>query len=346
MPPIPKIAKAAVGIALGTAVCAALAAMAMLAAVPALFGKETGAGFAAVEQTLCALDRDGSAGLVIGGDSRAKSQAVPAILEAETGLPGVNAAEALNFGGDLATLVNALRKQPRILASRPVLLLSVSMDGVNDMSFANTPAAALFQYRPWEHARLVWESPRDYPAFFAGTFLPALKRQAGHAWHGDGFACDEKVYLSPVLAAAGGYRPFQGQAPGSGISLGKPGRYLIDGARWRVFRESLRWLAASPARALVLYDAPFDSVWLAANRGTPGLAAEIRFAEMAGREAARYPQAHWLDYFDRPPAALSHGDFHNGSHLNDAGAAKFSRILADTLRGLGLSAPGTPVSNP
>jgi hypothetical protein len=311
----------------------AVLAMAAFASIPLLFGRETGAGYASVEQSLCVLDRDGSTDIVVAGDSRAKTMLDPLVIEAATGRTCVNIAEALNLGGDLATLVNALRKNPRALASRPILLISVSMDGVNDMSYAGTPAATLFNFRPADHLGLAWEDPRGYPAYLAGTFLPAVKRQAWHSWRKDGFACDDGVYLPDWAIASRGYRPYQGRKPAT-ATAGKPGRYLIDGARWRVFAASLEWLAGSQARAVVIYDAPFAGEWLRENAGTPVAAMEGRFAHNVAREASRHPKVRYLDLFHNPPAGLEPGDFYDGGHLNSEGAAKFSRALADSLKGL------------
>ena len=49
-----------------------LVAWGFFAAVKALIGKEIGAGYSGPALTLCALDRDGSAGIIVAGDSRAK----------------------------------------------------------------------------------------------------------------------------------------------------------------------------------------------------------------------------------------------------------------------------------
>ncbi|HKP97379.1 MAG TPA: hypothetical protein VJ385_16655 [Fibrobacteria bacterium] len=317
----------------GGAMLAIAAGLAALSAVPALFGREVGAGFASVERSACVLDRDGAARIVVAGDSRAKSQLIPALITARTGERCVNIGEALDFGGDLATLVNVLRKNPGMLATGPMLVISVSMDGVNDMSVENAPAATLYNFSLADHLRLTAGRPLEYPRFLAASFLPALKRDALHRWRGDGFACGEGVYLPPAILAAGGYRPFQGQPPGPSAAAGrgKPGRYLLEGARWKVYRQSLSWLAASPARAVVLYDAPMDPEWLRSPEGRAPAAAESRFAAMAAREASLHAKVRFLDFFSRPVPELGPGDFYNGNHLNAAGAAIFTRILADSL---------------
>lgn len=310
------------------AVCAALAA------VPALFGREVGAGFASVEQSACVLDRDGSAGILVAGDSRAKSQLIPSLIADRTGRRCVNIAESLDFGGDLATLVNVLRKNPLMLADHPLLIVSVSMVGVNDMSLGSAPAATLFNLDLADHLRLLARRPEEHARFLAVRLFPALRREFVHRRRGDGFACGDDVYLAPSLAASLGYRPFQGQSRGFlDVDEGTPERYLLDGARWRVFRESLRWLAASPAALVVLYDAPLDSEWRERVRGSETLKSLLEFAAMAGREASLYPSVRWLDFVSRPDpdAELAHADFYNGNHLNAAGAEKFTRRMADTL---------------
>jgi hypothetical protein len=306
---------------------------AALGFIPVLLGETSGAGFASVEASLCAYDRGGSVDILAAGDSRAETMIDPDVIEAGLGRRCVNVGEALNLGGDLATLVNALRRNPDILASRPILLISVSMDGVNDFSYSNTPSATLFNFRPWEHAALCVRDPGGYPAYLAGTLLPAVKREFIHAWKKDGFFCDEDVNLPAWAVISRGYRPYQGTRPES-RKVGKQGRYHIEGARWRVFAASMKWLAASQARAVVIYDAPFDPEWLRENAGSPVAEMESRFARKVAREASRYPKIRYLDLFHAPPLGLEHGDFFDGGHLNREGAAKFSLALVDSIRGL------------
>ena len=312
---------------------AAGAAFAALASIPILLGGAVGAGFTSVDASLCVFDRGGSADILVAGDSRAKTMIDPDVIEAGVGRKCVNVGEALNLGGDLATLVNALRGNPNVLASRPVLLISVSMDGVNDFSYSNTPSATLFNFRPWEHLVLSIRDPGGYPAFLAGTFLPAVKREFIHAWKKDGFFCDDDVNLPAWAVKSRGYRPYQGSRPES-MKVGKQGRYHIDGARWRVFAASLKWLAESQARAVVIYAAPFDPEWLRENAGSPVVEMEDRFVRNVAALASAHPTIRYMDLFHNPPAGLEHGDFFDGGHLNREGAAKFSRALADSIRGL------------
>ncbi len=304
-------------------------ALAALAAVPALLGRETAAGFEVVAVTACALDKDGSADIIIAGDSRAKGQADPLILSARSGKPSVNIAENLNLGGDLPTLVNVLRQRPELLAGHPLLLISVSTDGVNDCSFPNTPGAALFNYRPWEHARLVWRMPGEYPGFFASWFVPAVKRGLQHKWRGDGFACDGEVYLSPALLASRGFRPMTGLRVPTG--KGKPARYLIDGARWRLFQASLAWLEASPARAVVLFDAPFSPDSVVNRRGTPAGEMELRFADQVRTAVAGRPKLRFLDFVSHGLPEFTTPDFVDAGHLRPQAAVRFTGMLADSL---------------
>jgi hypothetical protein len=304
-----------------------------LSAVPALFGREVGAGFAAVAQAACVLDRDGSAQILAAGDSRSKSQIIPALISERSGKRCVNIGEVLDIGGDPATLVNVLYNQPALLASHPIVLLSVSVSGVDDASLETASAATLFNFTPLDHA-LLWARMSDtYPKLFFSRYLPSLKREALHRWRGDGFACDGQVYLPSALQVSGGFRPAEGRDLGSGSWPGMDGpvRWRIDGSRWRVFRKSLRWIDASPAKAVILYNAPFDPEWVRAARGTSFMSKELRFAAQVEAEASTYAKVRFVDFLSRPVPELTHSDFHDFNHLNEAGAAKFSRIMAESL---------------
>src|SRR6188768_955189 len=163
-----------------TALVLALMAWGFFAAVKALFGKEIGAGYSGPALTLCALDRDGSAGIIVAGDSRAKTQIDPAVLEERTGMKSVNAAEIISLGGDITTLVNAFRDQPKALESHPVILLSVTLRGMNDLSVENIPSATLWNWSAFDHARVAARKPARYWRFFTGMYLPGVWREAKH----------------------------------------------------------------------------------------------------------------------------------------------------------------------
>lgn len=306
-----------------------------LASIPARFGHRTGAGFASVELSLCALDRDGSARILVAGDSRAKCQVSPAALTEASGLRAVNVAEDLNLGGDPATLVNALRKAPRVLESHPVILLSLSLDGINDMSYANTPMATVLNYRPDDHARLLIRAPLGYTRYLFGTFIPFIRRESVHMRRGDGFACDEDAHLPPKAQAALGYRPFE--TPKRPVApRGKHPGYLLDGGRLRMLRESLDWLSKSPAAAVILYNAPIDTSWILETAGPEALEAQRRFSALLAAEAPRHARTFLWDFAREPFPGLTREEFFDPDHLNEPGARIFSaelgRRLADFLR--------------
>jgi hypothetical protein len=307
----------------------ALIAWGCFASVKALFGKEIGAGYTGPASTLCALDRDGSAGIIVAGDSRAKTQINPAVLEERTGLNSVNAAEIISLGGDLTTLVNALRRQPAALASNPVILLSVTMRGMNDHSIENIPAATLWNWTAFDHARVALRKPARYWRFLKGKYLPTLRREALHQWRKDGFACGGDVYLSPGLMESKGYRPYAGRAREPLPS--DTGGWVIDGGSWRAFRASLDWLDRSPAKAILIVDAPLDPAWRRAALDAEWEGLQTRFTGMLMEEAAKHAKVRFLDFVSKPVLDLDTSYFYDGYHFNKVGADLYTAYLADML---------------
>jgi hypothetical protein len=309
---------------------AALGLFALLAAVPALFGDAVGAGFASVDRNLCALASDGSAELLIGGDSRAKQQADPLILEAETGLKAVNVAEAITFGGDLPTLANALAHYPKALEARPMLLVSVSVTGHNDLAFEDLPAASVLNWSPLDHLGAALRAPGSYARYLFGWYLPFLKRHALHAWQGTGYACGDGAPFSPALLASRGYRPSAQTPPPPGPPRDAEDFHL-DGGRRRAFASALEKIAATPVRAIYLYQAPMSPDWQADPSRRVDVEMERRFGELVSEDAARHHKVRFLDFFRAPPAGLSQVHFADNYHLNAEGAALFSKALADAI---------------
>ena len=315
---------------------------AALSSIPFFFGRDVGSGFASVERRLCARDRDGSADILIGGDSRAKLLLDPAVFDSLLGRRAVNVAEMVNFGGDLPTLVNVLRKYPQVLAGGPVILVSVSVPGHNDLDFAGLTAAGVLSWTAGDHARAAWRAPSAYVRYLSDWYLPFLRRHVAHALEGDGFACTDSVALPASQMAAAGFAPdFRVYDPGKPDPRRRHRTledFLLDGGRDRAFVRALEWLAASPARAVVLYNAPVAPV----PEGGEGPSArleremEARFAERVLAAASGHPKVRFLDFVRDPPPELLPEHFADNYHLNAKGAALFSRRMAAYLEGDGL----------
>ena len=323
-----RIGKALTALALASGL-AALAAWGFFTAVTAVFGDAIGAGYYAPAVTLCALDKDGSAGVIIAGDCRAKIDIDPAVIRERTGLYAVNAGEIISLGGDLTTFVNSLRANPAALASHPLIILSVTLRGMNDFSIENIPMATLWNWTLADHARVAARKPGRYLRFFTGQYLGALRREWNHRRSGDGFACTDSVALPPTLAAARGYRPYYGR---SRVTLtADTGGWLLGGGSWRVFQSSLAWLAASQARGILIVGAPNEPAWSRAVLDDEWRGLQAEFSGMLEHEAGRFPKVRYLDFTSTLDIGLDSAAFYDGLHLNAEGAIPYSRRLGDYL---------------
>jgi hypothetical protein len=303
-----------------------------LSLIPPFFGQEPDVKVASVDQAMCVLDADGSAGIIVGGDSRAKNQVIPSILEEETGRKAVNVAEVLHLGGDPATLVNVLRRYPHALESHPDVILSLTLDGVNDLGFKGTPMATLLNWSAYDHFRVAIRRPRAWPKWMSESFLPDLGRLCANKWKGDLFACDTGVYRPPALLAEAGYSPLEGKRT-SGFWLCPSIRqdYLLDGGRWKAFQAALDWLDQSPVRTVLLYNAPIDTAWLRRTDGDVPMEMEAVFSARVAAEAARHPKVAYLDFYRDSLPGLDTSMFYDQCHLARPGAVALSRALGRLL---------------
>ena len=306
--------------------------------IPPLLGDKVGAtfsGFSNTELLLCGLDRQGRIPILVGGDSRAKLQVIPAVVKAVTGRECLNIAETLPFGGDITTLANSLRKNPGSLATHPMLVVSVSMLDIDDLNFADAASAMAFNWSPADHARVLAREPAAYGRHLFGRFLPAVKREMMRGVRGTGFACpDGGVYVAPYLAGSMGYYfNDSGRLPGR-FHEEEEGRrsYWIEGGNWKSFRKSLEWLARSQAGPILLYNAPYNPKWLRERPGSELRRAETRFSGLVSELVRGNPRVTFLDFYRDPVPEIDTTCFIDRSHLNAKGSELFSRILADSIR--------------
>ncbi|GEM_PF-3106167 len=304
----------------------------LLLLLPPLFGKEPAVTVSRADQAMCALDADGSAAIVVGGDSRALYHVIPALIDSATGRKCVNVAQWLHFGGDPTTLVNVLRRYPIALDAKPVILLSITLDGVNDLGFKGIPMATLMNWSPWDHFRTALHRPKAYPLFFAGSMLPAIGTMLMHRLKGERFTCDDRYYKPPRLEINRGFEPYEGRkTEGFWMLPGREKDYQVDGGNWKAFQRALDWLNASQAERIVVFNAPIDTAWLRATDGPVAMAMEARFSDMLAREVARHPKSVLLDFHRHPLPQLADSLFYDQTHLNHEGAIVFSHWLGNWL---------------
>lgn len=304
----------------------------LVSLLPILFGKAPAVGVSAVEHSLCVLDADGGADIIAGGDSRALYHVIPAVVESTTRRTCVNVAKWTHLGGDPLSLVNALRRSPRALARRPTVILSVTLDGVNDLGFKGMPMVSLLNWGLIDHFRVLKERPKAYPMFVVKEMLPAIATLTKNRLTGNEFRCEDGLHFPANLLANKGADFYVGRkTSGFWRMPGSPEDYLLDGGQWGNLRSSLAWLARSNAGRVVLLHAPIDTAWLARTDGPVAVAMLGRFSDMLAQEAGLHPKIMLLDYARNPLPELVDSLFHDQTHLNREGAELFSRKLGERL---------------
>jgi hypothetical protein len=306
----------------------------LLSLVPVFLGGEPAILKSDVERDLCALDADGSAEILVAGDSRARYNIDPSVLERETGLRSVNIGNVLPLGGDLSTLVKVLRRNPAALAGHPVLIASVTLEGINDMGYANAAVTDLFEWTPRDHLRAALRHRQRYLIYFTHVFLPSIKTLLIHKWKGEMFRCGQGVYIPPGLLRDKGFEGQTGRKSSQDLWAWPRAEadYLIDGGRRRSFEAALRWLSTCPAGRVVVVNGPMDTAWLRATDGPVPLAALERFQGILADAAKRYPGMTFLDWYpDGVPGLEAEAHFNDQLHLNREGAEILTRHLAQSL---------------
>jgi hypothetical protein len=254
--------------------------------------------------------------VIIGGDSRAAAQVVPALIEARTGRAAVNVATAAQ---DLITLSNALARHD-IRGGGRVLIVSASFFQVNDSAidggFLST--ACLLNMTTRERARVYLDrlgSPWS-PLAFKFTEDPPREVPVEQLRE-KGFVGIDKQLSLPLPKVLLNAHPWYRK-----ISL--------NGARWRIFQEALDRLAASGYRVYIVQP-PVSPAWRAYTANTFVASAEMAYAAMLSSVARKHTNVSFLDFYSVPDPRLSNDKFADIQHLNRGGAELFTGILLDRI---------------
>lgn len=258
----------------------------------------------------------GDTEVIVGGDSRAEGQIVPAVIEARTGRRAANVATASQ---DLVTLSNGLTRHGRPSASR-LLIVSTSLfqvnDGAIDAGYMST--ACLLNMTSGERARIYLDrlgSPWS-PLAFKFTEDPAAAI-APERLREKGFVGIDKRLSLPLPKVLLNAHPWYRKG-------------LLHGARWRIFQDALERLAATGLRIYILQP-PVSPAWRAYTDGTFVDAAEREFATMLSDASQKYGNVSFLDFYSVPDPRLGDEQFADIQHLNRGGAELFTGILMDRI---------------
>lgn len=270
---------------------------------------------AQLEGKLRALVRDDTR-VIVGGDSRAEGQIVPAVIETRTGSRAANVATAAQ---DLVTLSNALARHD-IRAAGRVLIVSASSfqvnDGAIDTGYLST--ACLLNMTSPERAGIYLDrlgSPWS-PLAFQFTENPPAE-SASERLREQGFVAIEKQLSLPLPKVLLNAHPWYRK-----VSL--------DGARWRIFQAVLGRLSAAGFRIYIL-DPPVSPAWRAYTKGTFVDVAEREYAAMLSAATRGHANVSFLDFYSVPDPRLGDDKFADIQHLNRGGSEVFTGILMDRI---------------
>lgn len=271
--------------------------------------------------------------LLLAGDSRARMQLMPSAV-AET--LGISVDEVINMAGDScepAVALAAYREFSDRFAHRPIMVLSVSIFGVNDRAAQPGYVTDEFLWSIPLKERFAFASP---VRVLRSCFL--AERQLGARLGG---------LIDSLRASAVAERGFRGIPADNTIASGDDWlpAYLskldtvwfndavLDGIRWRQFEADVRALRSMGVQ-VVLFDGPEHPAFLSGIEGTEMGRAYAQFhdrlralAVSEGIVLLEYGPS-WCDGND--PDAL----FFNLLHVNRTGAALLSARVANDVRQL------------
>ena len=270
--------------------------------------------------------------VIVAGDSRAQRQVVPEVIRRELGVDAVNIAVA---GGELIS-VDKVLKRYALSEKKPLLIISATVFQVNDGAIDHdTISMDCLMAMPWIDQIAIFRQKLPEMAY---RKIRMYKRCLG-----------AKCGLSSERTkrfVEDGFMGIDGTFDISGMAA-HPERIRhpwyqdlhLEGRTWHVFQAALRDIAGSGAQ-VILYNGPASPAWRQLSRNTFMDAAEDQYSRMLERDAAQYPNVHFLDFhggwIDDFPDTM----FYDIQHLNRTGAAKLSTILCNEIERLNLLSRG------
>ena len=260
--------------------------------------------------------------IIIGGDSRAERQVVPAIVLSHTGRNAVNIATT---SCDLVTLYNALKKHD-ICSKSCTLIISTSIFQVNDGAIDPGYLSEASLLNMSLHEKIVVHRStldRLLVDLVKITILgmvshpepvsEALIRENGFHGIQENLKLPVNVLMDPKKTNHPWYRNLH-----------------LRGARWRIFQETLNKLAASHMR-IYIYQPPVSPAWRTYTVGSFIDQSEREFGSMLRAATQKYSNVQFLDFYSNPDARLGNSMYYDIQHLNRAGAEIFTEILMEKI---------------
>jgi len=269
--------------------------------------------------------------VIVAGDSRAQRQVIPEVLRRELGVDAVNVAVA---GGELISVAKALQRYG-LSEKRPLLILSATVFQVNDGAIDHDAISmdCLMAMRWIDQMAIFHEKLPEMAYRKIRMYKRCLGTKCGLS------SVRKKHFVEDGFMGIDGTFDISGmRAHPERIKHPWYENLRLDGRKWRVFQTALREIAGSGCPVL-LYNGPSSPAWRQVSRNTFMDAAEEQYSRLLQREAAQYPNVHFLDFhsgwIDEFPDAM----FYDIQHLNRTGAEKLTLVLCDEAKRLHLLPP-------
>ncbi|MDQ5955137.1 MAG: hydrolase family protein [Patescibacteria group bacterium] len=262
--------------------------------------------------------------VIVAGDSRAQSNIIPRVLDAELKTNTANVAVGV---GLLYQTVDALKKADA-LNHQSLIIISVSSYQISDgfVLDADPIDVEVIAHKQWGvqkimDARNYFDNQYDYYFNRLKTFLrPDVS---------------DPERMSEEVFAAKGYTEKKGlfaSTSGPNTTDEVYQNVTVGGVKQKKFEEALRTLGATNDTVVIIEPPYAPSAWRAYD-GTNAKTTEEQFADIIHSAIAPYPNMH-MKHYALTPTTLQDSAFADSVHLNKAGAEIFTKQLARDVKSL------------
>lgn len=268
--------------------------------------------------------------VIVAGDSRAKSQVIPRLIERETGLKTVNIA---SNGQDLITLYNALKRHQPLYKNKTIMIISTSCFQIDDM--ATTPGemsdASVLNMSLFEKLMIFRNNYSNLLPVYQYIFVKHLLSDSARLTEEVGTPDWSLLQDQGFTPLTGHMKPVKKTAGNAGSVFDQ--KNSSTGARWRIFQQALAGLSRFNT-SIHIYQPPVSPAWREHIKGTPADASEREFSKKLQAEVSKYGNVRFLDFYNNDIKELGNDMYHDPTHLNSEGAKIFTGILSAKVFGV------------
>ncbi len=266
---------------------------------------------------------------IVGGDSRAERQVIPAMIEERFNKKSVNIGAT---GAGIAVLYNAL-EQHNLINQLHTLIISVSSVELNDcvVDKWGRPQAYITYFSTFENIKLFGIR---YLNMMHERLILILKELFKIERNTVLDSSDSRLYNKGFLGVEGDMSDFDFNSVDIYSNTLKTPWYIDsnhNGVRKDVFMSIIKKLADTKMN-IIIFQPPVSPGWLTLTKNTYIDSIELDHSKFLKNITSKYDNISFIDFYSNQNPTFHDSMFYNSIHYNYKGSEIFTDALLDTIQ--------------